>query len=410
MGDFKNMNFKKTLLVFCLIICILFSISGVVASANDTATASEDANQIIEEDILGAGEASDNTSHDSMSKTDLDDDSISAKSDENAIGAEDNNSSLNAQENNIISTQKAEQISTSGQYVDYSEFTILNPLENGVYKVGDEITASIKPNKFVYSYNSENHVVLYYYVNGKPYWQEYDSFVYTKSDIGNTLERYGSFTLTEPGKFTVKVEFQNDYVGEYTFTVKKGDTKLSASKVTATYGVSKKLVATLKEGNGNGYSLSSKKVTVKVGSITKTSKTNDKGQVSLDVSSLAPKTYTATIIFAGDSTHVKSSAKVKVTVKKATPKLTAKAKAFKKSVKTKKYSITLKTNQNKVMKNTKVTLKVNGKTYSAKTNAKGQATFKITKLTMKGTFTAVVKFAGNKYYNAKTVKPKITIK
>ena len=62
------------------------------------------------------------------------------------------------------------------------------------------------------------------------------------------------------------------------------------------------------------------------------------------------------------------------------------------------------------MKNTKLTLKVNGKTYSATTNAKGQATFKITKLTKKGKFTAVVKFAGNKYYNAKTVKPKITVK
>ena len=98
------------------------------------------------------------------------------------------------------------------------------------------------------------------------------------------------------------------------------------------------------------------------------------------------------------------------TVKKATPKLIAKAKSFKKSVKTKKYTVTLKTNQNKVMKNTKLTLKVNGKTYKATTNTKGQATFKITKLTKKGKFTAVVKFAGNKYYNAKTVKPKITVK
>ena len=62
------------------------------------------------------------------------------------------------------------------------------------------------------------------------------------------------------------------------------------------------------------------------------------------------------------------------------------------------------------MKNTKVTLKVNGKTYSAKTNAKGQATFKINNLNKKGKFTAVVKFAGNKYYNAKTAKPKITVK
>ena len=62
------------------------------------------------------------------------------------------------------------------------------------------------------------------------------------------------------------------------------------------------------------------------------------------------------------------------------------------------------------MKNTKVTLKVNGKTYSAKTNSKGQATFKITKLTKKGKFTAIVKYGGSKFYNSKTVKPKITVK
>ena len=62
------------------------------------------------------------------------------------------------------------------------------------------------------------------------------------------------------------------------------------------------------------------------------------------------------------------------------------------------------------MKNTKVKITVNKKTYTAKTNKKGVATFKLTKLTKQGKYTAVVKFAGNKYYNAKTVKPKIIVK
>ena len=38
------------------------------------------------------------------------------------------------------------------------------------------------------------------------------------------------------------------------------------------------------------------------------------------------------------------------------------------------------------------------RTYSAKTNVKGQATFKITKLTKKGIFKAVITFAGTQLY------------
>ena len=46
----------------------------------------------------------------------------------------------------------------------------------------------------------------------------------------------------------------------------------------------------------------------------------------------------------------------------------------------------------------------------AKTNSNGKATFKITKLTKKGTHTATIKFAGNGYYKASSASKKITIK
>ena len=101
-------------------------------------------------------------------------------------------------------------------------------------------------------------------------------------------------------------------------------------------------------------------------------------------------------------------AKNKITVKKATPKLAAKNKAFKVKTKTKKYTVTLKTNENKALKNTKVTINVKGKTYSAKTNSKGQATFKLTKLTKVGSFTATVKSAATDCF--KSVSKKVTIK
>ena len=229
------------------------------------------------------------------------------------------------------------------------------------------------------------------------------------------------------GNHTIRVLFFPDdsaldyfywYSKSFNVEVKKWEptiiqmaTKITASPVTLTYNtVDSKVTFTLMDENNRV--LSGEKVSITFNGKTYDNLlTNPQGKISLDVSSkLVPKTYSAVCKFAGDESFKASSKTVSVVVKKATPKMTAKAKTFKKSVKTKKYLITLKTNQNKVMKNTKVTLKVNKKTYTAKTNSKGQATFKITKLTKKGKYTATVKYAGNGYYNAKTVKPKITVK
>ena len=190
-------------------------------------------------------------------------------------------------------------------------------------------------------------------------------------------------------------------------TPTKVATKLTAPKVTATYNVAKKLVITLM---ANGKALANKKVTVKVGTISKTLTTNAKGQVSLNVATLVPKTYTATVKFAGDEGYLASSLSPKVVVSKAKPQIVAKAKTFKVKVKTKKYTVTLKNNKGKVMKKVKLTLKVGKKTYKATTNSKGKATFKITKLNKKGKYTATVKFAGSKYYKALSKKVKITVK
>ena len=75
----------------------------------------------------------------------------------------------------------------------------------------------------------------------------------------------------------------------------------------------------------------------------------------------------------------------------------------------KKYTITLKAGK-KAVKKVQVILKIGKKTYKAKTNAKGKATFKIKKLTKKAKYTATIKFKGNKNYKASTKKVKITIK
>ena len=192
-------------------------------------------------------------------------------------------------------------------------------------------------------------------------------------------------------------------------TTQKAKTAITAPSVTTIYNTNKNFVVTLKDAKGNA--VANAKVTVVLNGAKKVLTTNSKGQATLAIpANLVPKTYAVSITYAGDATHIKSSASSKVIVKKATVKLTAKKKTFKKKVKVKKYTVTLKDNKGKVMKKVKLTLKIKGKTYKATTNAKGKATFKIKKLTKKGKYTAKVTYKGDKYFNAKTAKVKITVK
>ena len=69
-----------------------------------------------------------------------------------------------------------------------------------------------------------------------------------------------------------------------------------------------------------------------------------------------------------------------------------------------------KTNGKPVGKNQVIKIKIGKKTYKAKTNKKGQATFKIKKLTKKGTYKATVQFKGNKTYKAAKKQVKIIVK
>lgn len=86
-------------------------------------------------------------------------------------------------------------------------------------------------------------------------------------------------------------------------------------------------------------------------------------------------------------------------------KITASNKTYKQSQKTKQYTVTLKID-GKVAKGKKLTLKVSNKTYTAKTNTKGKAIFKIKNLTKKGTYKATISYKGK----TKTTSKKATIK
>ena len=231
-----------------------------------------------------------------------------------------------------------------------------------------------------------------------------------------TTDKNGQIKLSIKGltsktyNVIIRFEGNEDYaesMNTATVIINKDFTELTAKAITTVYNVNKNLIITLKDSHGKPISGSNVIININGG---KNYKTDKNGQIKINSGVLVPKIYTSKITFAGNNNYISSSTIVKIDVKKATPKLTAKAKTFKKSLKTKKYTVTLKTNKNKVMKNVKVTIKVNKKTYSAKTNTKGVATFKITKLIKKGTFKATITYSGDKYYNKVTKKVKITIK
>jgi uncharacterized repeat protein (TIGR01451 family) len=188
--------------------------------------------------------------------------------------------------------------------------------------------------------------------------------------------------------------------------VNKIATQISGKAITATYNKDKNLVIILKDEKGNP--VSGVILSVKIKSSKKYT-TDENGQIKVSTKGLAPKKYTAKITFAENAEYLSSSAKIKVTVKKANVKMIAKAKAIKVQAKTKKYTITLKNNVGKPIKNAKVTLKLKGKTYKATTNSKGKATFKIKNFNKVGKYKVTIKYKGDKYYNKKTKKVKIKV-
>jgi hypothetical protein len=106
------------------------------------------------------------------------------------------------------------------------------------------------------------------------------------------------------------------------------------------------------------------------------------------------------------SAPAQTTTPAKVVTKKSTALSIAK-KTFKKKA-VKKLTATLKSS-GKAVKGKQITFKVNGKTYKAKTNAKGVATVKI-KLTKKGTYKYTAKFAGDSTYKAVSKTNKIKVK
>ena len=189
-------------------------------------------------------------------------------------------------------------------------------------------------------------------------------------------------------------------------TAVKTNPVITASDMTATAKVGKYYSITLKDSAGN--KLVGENVTFYFNGQSKTVKTDENGIAKLNINLAAKGSYPITISYLGNDNNNAAVAvkNIKVNVQKTTAVF---KKATLKVKKAKKVKFTLKDASGKAIKGKKITIKVNGKTFSAKTNAKGVASIKV-KVTKKGKFTATAKFAGDNTYKGITKKAKFSVK
>ena len=219
-----------------------------------------------------------------------------------------------------------------------------------------------------------------------------------KLDNGNVLFKINGLSS---GSYDATVTYggddnYNSLIRTVSFSVPKPILKANNIVMSYTSGLKYNVYVTV-----NGVPVSGKTIIFRVDGKKITAVSDSKGYASVEID-LPPKStnYFVTAEYRG--VIIKNTIKVNGIV-------VAKNLKVKKSSKTIKIKVTLKKINGKYLKNKKITLKFNGKTYYSKTNKKGVATFKIKKNIIK-------KLKIGKKYNYKaiyfkdSVSRKITIK
>ena len=183
-------------------------------------------------------------------------------------------------------------------------------------------------------------------------------------------------------------------------------TSIVATALTTVAKTYKNLVITLKDASGA--LLKNTKVTVFVNGKTSTVTTNAEGKATIKTNFAKAGTYYYSLWFAGSTAYKSTFKTVKVTVSKQATKASFAAKTFRRTA-TKPVTFTLKDASGKVLAGKKITFTVNKKTYTVKTNNKGIAKVYL-KITKKGKYLAIAKFAGDATYKAISKKAYMTIR
>ena len=241
----------------------------------------------------------------------------------------------------------------------------------------------------------------------------------------------GSFTIAAENNVVVSIAYEgtSDVVGtNIDITIQNIAPSRLSSEFNVTEGISIKTYAVdtpageigqttsfrLTDSNGNPIVNATVKFAYKTVILNRT--TDENGIVFIGINTQVAQEALCAMSYLGDEKYNATFVAFSFDIQKKPITITASAKTYKASAKTKKYTVTIKTEKcnsldGKVYLSAgkKITMKVNGKTYTAKTNAKGQATFNLN-ISKKGKFTASVKFAGDKTYASASKSVKITVK
>ena len=247
---------------------------------------------------------------------------------------------------------------------------------------------------------------------------------YTVGGVSNTAvsDDKGSFVIAAESGAEIFADYagSDDYVGSnitVKLTPQRQSTVILGENFTQ-YAVDyyagergQNFTVQLKDAEGN--ILANKTVLIGYNGKTLERTTDENGYASVQINLAAKNRLTFAVAFLGDEDYNATMSVYLITIEQKPVTISAGAKTYKATAKTKKYTVTLKTSKcssadgkTYFKSGKKVTLKINGKTYTAQTNAKGQATFSL-KITKKGIFTALIKYAGDNTYKSASKKVKI---
>ena len=214
------------------------------------------------------------------------------------------------------------------------------------------------------------------------------------------------------GTYNLKVSYEGDGYdysstrAQAKITVNKLSTKIIASNYAMIVKETDYYKLILKDSLNNP--VSNQKVSIKVNKKTYNVKTNAKGEAKVKLK-LKKGSYKVVMKYKGSDNYAAAKKTTKITVKKTlktklvTPKITTTP-----STSTK-YVVTLKDQNGKALKKQKVTVNINGKKYTKKTNAKGQVTVKVKFLKLK-TYKVKATYKGSKVYKKSSNNGKISVK